>query len=64
MDFEEILKRWTEAEVAVAAYRLGHPGRGCPEAEFLCAQLEAVAAQWYALLLDEVARVRRQMPRL
>jgi hypothetical protein len=64
MNFEELLKRWTEAEMAVATYRLCHPGRGRPEVDFLCAQLARVAEQWYAQLVCEVARARRQLPRI
>ena len=65
MKFEEILKRWTDAETEVASYRVCHPPCARrPEADFLCAQLKAVANQWYALLQHEVARARRQLPRL
>lgn len=64
MKFEELLKRWTEAEMEVATYRLCHPACARPEVEFLCAQLKVVANRWYALLQSEVARARRQLPRL
>jgi hypothetical protein len=64
MKFEDVFTRWTEAEMQVATYRLCHPCRACPEVEFLCAQLKAVAGQWYALLIAELARERRRLPKL
>jgi hypothetical protein len=64
MKFEELLRRWNEAEMAVVTYRLCHPPCARPEVDFLCAQLQAVSKEWYAQLLREVARVRRQLPRL
>lgn len=64
MTFEELLSRWTEAEMEVAGYRLCHPGRGRPDVDFLCAQLKSVADHWYAELIAEVSRLRRQLPRI
>jgi hypothetical protein len=64
MTFEELLARWTEAEMEVATYRLCHPWRGRPEVEFLAAQLKSAADQWYAELISDVARLRRQLPRI
>jgi hypothetical protein len=48
----------------VATYRLCHPWRGRPEVEFLAAQLKSAADQWYAELISDVARLRRQLPRI
>lgn len=65
MKFEELLKRWTESEMVVASYRLCHPCRGRrPEVDFICTQLKRVADHWYAELVAEVARERRQLPRI
>jgi hypothetical protein len=62
--FERMLQRWTEAEMGTVTWRLCHPARGQPQVEFIAAQLEAVARQWYGELLAEVARVQRELPRL
>jgi hypothetical protein len=62
MTFEDLLARWTEAEMEVASYRLCHPCRCRPEAEFLVVQLKSIADRRYADLLSEVDRLRRQLP--
>ena len=64
MSFDDLLVRWTEAEMQVASYRLCHPGRRQPEVEFLAQQLKAVADHWYGELVREVARLRAQLPRI
>ncbi len=64
MSFDELLVRWTEAEMQVASYRLCHPFRGRPEVEFLAGQLKAIADHWYCELVREVARLRAQLPRI
>jgi hypothetical protein len=64
MTFEDLLSRWTEAEMEVATYRLCHPGRDRPEVDFLCAQLKKIADHWYAELIGEVTSLRQQLPRL
>ena len=62
MKFDKLLARWMEAEMAVATYRLTHPGRGRPEVNFLCAQLKDVANDWYGQVLAEVRLARRRLP--
>jgi hypothetical protein len=64
MLFDELLVRWTEAEMQVASYRLCHPCRSRPEVEFLAAQLKSVTERWYGELICEVTRLRQQLPRI
>jgi hypothetical protein len=63
-NFERMLQRWTEAEMAAVTWRMCHPAGGQPHVEFLGTQLKEVARRWYGDLLGEVAREQRRLPRL
>lgn len=62
--FDKLLLAWRRSQAQATAYWLSHAGCRAPHQRFLVEQLRAVANAWYALMKDELAAQRRELPLL